>query len=324
MRSENQTKPLRVLVHGLSYFCERLPSLFASEGWDIRFHDAKSMGSAFALVRDLYRADLLFIWGARVSAGKVLRLARLFRKEKIVLFWAGSDVLAAQMQFAEGKADPWVTSKIQWAIAPWLAEEIRALAIPCEHVPLFWLPPVPQPIELPDRFSVGTYMPAVSRKHLYGLDRILRAARSLPHIPFELVGLIEGEIKDAPPNLRILGRTNDMASFYRRASVYWRPVSHDGLSFNALEALSYGRHVIWSYPFPHCIRSMNIETDIAELQRLYSLQLAGNLQLNRQGMGFMAERFSPERIKEDFLKRWREIILTPRLSFQAIPNGNDE
>jgi len=312
------------VVHGLPYFCERLPRLFQNEGWDITFHDARSLPSIFALAKDIYFADLLFIWGARISMGKVLRLARCFRKEKIILFWAGSDVLGAKMQFADGKFDPWVAGRIHWAIAPWLAEEISQLGLSCEHVPLFWLPDVHQPVQLPERFSVGTYMPAVSRKELYGLDRILQVARRLPHIPFELIGLIEGEIKDAPPNLHILGRTKNMSAFYRRATVYWRPVSHDGLSFNALEALSHGRYVMWTYPFPHCIYSTSIDMDVAELERLYSLHQSKNLPLNQDGMNFMTERFSPERIKREFLQRWREIILAPESSFHAVPQGSNE
>jgi hypothetical protein len=321
---ETHRKPFRVLVHGLAFFCKRVPERFADEDWDIRFHDGQSLGSALALARDLFRADLLFIWGARISMGKVLRLARILRKEKIILFWAGSDVLGAQMEFAEGKMHPWIAGRTHWAIAPWLTEEIHGLGLPCEHVPLFWLPTVPEPVTLPGQFCVGTYMPAVSRKELYGLDRILEAARRLPHIPFELIGLIEGEIKDPPPNLRILGRSNDMPAFYRRSTVYWRPVSHDGLSFNALEALAHGRHVIWSYPFPHCIRTSNVETDVAELQRLFTLHQANNLPLNQAGMDFMAERFAPERIKREFLGRWREIMESGKPSFQSVPKIRNE
>lgn len=317
-------QPIRVLVHGLPYFCEGLQRLFQSPGWDIRFHNAKSLPSMLALARDLYRADLLFIWGARISLGKVLRLARYLRKEKVILFWAGSDVLGAQMQFAEGMMDPWVASRTHWAIAPWLAEEVRQLGLPCEHVPLFWLPTVQQPVHLPQEFSVGTYMPAVSRKELYGLNRILEVAQRLPHIPFELVGLIEGQIRNAPPNLRILGRTNDMSAFYRRVTVYWRPVSHDGLSFNVLEALAHGRHVMWSYPFPHCHWTKSADMDVAEIDRLYSLHRAKNLLLNQEGMDFIAERFAPERIKKEFLEKWREIIFAQVPSFEAVPNGTSD
>lgn len=310
-------------MHGLAYFGERLPALLQSRGWDIRFHDVKSLRSLLALACDLYRADLLFVWGARISVGKVLWLARIFCKKKIVMFWSGSDVLGAQMQFAEGKMSPWIASRIHWAGAPWLAEEIRALGLPCEYVPVTWIPPIEVPGELPEEFSVATYMPAVSRGSLYGLDRILHVARSLPHIPFELLGLTEGEIKNPPPNLRILGRTQDTSAYYRRATVYWRPVSHDGLSFMSLEALSYGRYVLWSYSFPHCIQSTNAETDIAELERLYSLHQTKNLPLNRAGIHFVGQRFSPQCIREDFLRKWRGIILSLDGSGQVATVGTN-
>jgi len=320
----DQEKSLRVLVHGLAYFSERLPALLRCKGWEIRYHSVKNLRSLLALAWELYRADLLFVWGARISMGKVLWLARLLRKKKVVMFWSGSDVLGAQMQFAEGKMSPWIASQIHWAGAPWLAEEIRALGLPCEYVPVTWIPPASNPVELPEVFSIATYMPAVSRGELYGLSRILRVARSLPHIPFELLGLTEGEIKNPPPNLRILGRTQDTSAYYRRASVYWRPVSHDGLSFMSLEALSHGRYVLWSYPFPHCIQSSSAETDIAELQRLHALHQAKSLPLNRSGADFVAQRFSPECIREDYLRRWREIILSPEAPSHVADVGRNE
>src|SRR6266403_1239163 len=43
-------------------------------------------------------------------------------------------------------------------------------------------------------------------------------------------------------------------AFYKRASVVWRPVRHDGLSFMVLEALGHGRHVLWTYEFPGCVK----------------------------------------------------------------------
>ena len=242
--------------------------------------------------------------------GKVLRAARALNKKKIILFWSGSDVLKAQMERAQGILNPWIAGQIHWAGAPWLAKEISALGLPCEYVPITWVPTVQDPPPLPREFSVLIYMPSVRLGKLYGLERILEVARSLPHISFELMGLIEGQIPDPPSNLKIFGRIQDqeMREFYRRASVYWRPVSHDGLSFMSLEALSYGRHVMWSYPFPHCAETRDASQDKAEIERLYALYQAGALPINQPGMEMVAQEFSPERIREKYLGRWRNII----------------
>jgi len=301
---------MRVLLHGLRYFCNKLPEIFHSEGWDIRFHPVTSAGSLLALVRDLQWSDLLFVWGARISMGRVLRAARTFNKKKVILFWCGSDVLHAQRQRAMGILHPWIANQIHWAGAPWLAQEIQALGLPCEYVPITWVPKVENPPPLPAKFSVLIYMPSVRLGRLYGLERILQAARSLPQVSFELLGLVEGQIPDAPRNLRIFGRIQDkdMKDFYERATVYWRPVSHDGLSFMSLEALSYGRHVVWSYPFPHCAESRDASQDKIEIERLYALHNSNSLPLNQPGIEMISKDFSPQRIKEEYLRRWGQII----------------
>jgi len=307
---------MKVLLHGLKYFCKKLPEAFQSDGCDIRFHPADSAGSLLALMRDLRRADLLFVWGARISMGRVLLAARVFSKKNVILYWCGSDVLLAQTEHAKGMVSPWLANKTHWAGAPWLAQEICELGMPCEYVPITWVPKIEDVPPLPERFSVLVYMPRVRLGELYGLARILEVARSLPHISFELLGLIEGDIPDFPPNLKIFGRIQekDMAEFYRRATVYWRPVSHDGLSFMSLEALSYGRHVVWTYSFPHCLEAKNASQDKAAIEKLYECHQEKRLPLNRSGIEMVRRDFSRERIRDEHLSRWRRIIASPKLA----------
>jgi len=302
--------PYKVLLHGLEFFCQRLPAVLQSDGWEIRHHSVHQWRSFAPLLRDMRAADLLFVWGSRISFGKFLRVARFFDKKNVVMFWAGSDVLGAQMQFAEGICEPWIAAKTHWAGAPWLRDEIQALGLKCEFAPITWVPKVERPHPLPERFSVLVYLPDTDRAQLYGLERILQVARSLPHISFELVGLASGSVLDPPRNLRIHGRIADMADVYRRSSAYWRPVTHDGLSFMSLEAMSHGRHVIWSYPFPHCLQSRSVETDREEIVRLHDLHQRNLLNLNEPAIAMVAERFSLEAIRKDYLRRWEEIILS--------------
>jgi len=195
--------PYKVLLHGLEFICRRLPAAFQSDGWEIRHHSVHQLGSFAPLLRDLRAAELLFQWGSRISFGKFLRVARFFDKKNVVMFWAGSDVLGAQMQFAEGICEPWIAAKTHWAGAPWLRDEIQALGLKCEFVPITWVPKVDRPHPLPERFSVLVYLPDADRVLLYGLERILQVARSLSHISFELVGLTSGRVLDPPPNLHI-------------------------------------------------------------------------------------------------------------------------
>ena len=303
-----RNSPHKVVLHGLKFFCNRLLAAFETDGWDIRHHNIRDLRSLAGMLQDLRDADLVFRWGSRISYGKFLRAVRFFDKKNVVFFWAGSDVLGAQKQFSEGVCEPWIGTKTHWAGAPWLRDEIQALGIKCEFVPITWVPAVQSPEPLPERFSVLTYLPSAGHGQLYGLERILKVARSLPQISFELVGLTNGSLPNPPANLRVNGRTGDMAAVYRRSSVYWRPVTHDGLSFMTLEALSHGRHVLWSYAFPHCRQSRNVESDRAEVLRFHDLHQRKLLRLNEPGVQMVKDRFSLDAIRKDYLRRWEDII----------------
>jgi hypothetical protein len=311
-RETRHNSPYRVFLHGLKFFCSRLPAAFASEGWDILHHHVRDAGSLAVMLRDLRAADLVFRWGSRISLGKFLRAVRFLNKKNVVFFWSGSDVLGAQQQFSQGICEPWIAAKTHWAGAPWLRDEIQALGLRCEFVPITWVPAVEAPESLPNQFSVLAYLPNADHAELYGLKRILEVARSLPQISFELVGLTSGSVADPPSNLRINGRTSDMAAVYRRSTLYWRPVAHDGLSFMSLEALAHGRHVLWSYPFPHCRQSRNAEQDRAEILGAFGRHQRSLLGLNESGIRMVKERFSLEIIRKDYLRRWEDIIAGSR------------
>src|SRR5215475_10849298 len=106
MRPQNDK--FQVLLHGLPYFCRMLPGVFHDESWDIQFHPTDNVPSLFRLIAELRRTDLLFMWGARVSMGKVLRAAKALHTKRVILYWCGSDTLAAQKEFPMGKLDPWI------------------------------------------------------------------------------------------------------------------------------------------------------------------------------------------------------------------------
>jgi glycosyltransferase involved in cell wall biosynthesis len=154
------------------------------------------------------------------------------------------------------------------------------------------------------------YVPDTRRGHLYGLDRILQVARELPEIRFELVGLVHGSVDAPPPNLRIYGRIPDLKEFFQRASVIWRPVRHDGLSHMVLEALGYGRHVMWTYPFPGCINVEEASDAQQQISRLHDLHRRGLLQVNWEGVEAISREYHPERLKKNILARLEQILNT--------------
>ena len=283
-------KKRRVLVHGLVYFGQMFANLMDGDGWEFRYYPDHGAAHLAQMARELASCDLVYQIGGRVSLGPFLRAAHTLRKKKIVMHWVGSDTFEQQQELTEGKSHAWVLSGIHhWAESTWMVREAEVLGLECELIPLPSARVPAKPSTLPPEFSVLVYMPVVARGELYGLDRILKAARALPHIRFVLVGLYDGTIDNAPPNLEVHGRVPDLEEFYRRASVVWRPVRHDGLSFMVMESMGHGRHVLWTYPFRGCTRVEGADDAIREIARLHAEHQAGTLDVNHEAVAAIAD-----------------------------------
>src|SRR5262249_22963979 len=190
---------------------------------------------------------LVFTYGGRPTAGKFFTAARLLGKNKLVMFWAGSDVLYAQERVAKGKrGSRWICNRIHWASSPSIAAEGKAPWPACEYVPFNWAPVVENPRPLPERFSVLTYLPDTNRTSLYGADHIVEVARSLPDMRFVMVGLREGRLAGIPPNLELHRWASDLTPFYQHSVLLCRPLRHDAMPVMVLDSLPHRRHVIYS------------------------------------------------------------------------------
>ena len=314
----------QVLVHGLPYFGKMMAEYMTGDGWDFRFYPDEGAGNFARMAHDLVWCDIIYQIGGRLSLGKFLALAKFLGKDKIVVEWCGSDVLTAQGELAKGKTDPWVAKHIHhWADSESIATEIRVMGLDCEAViPLPTVSIPEQAIPLPKDFGVLCYVPGTNRGELYGLDLILEVARLMPGIRFELVGLNQGTIADPSANLGIHRRL-PLLEFYRRAVVVWRPARHDGLSSMVLEALGYGRHVLWSYPFPGCTHVTSAEEARREIARLHELHKRGHLEVNSVGVQLVAREYAPSLVKRKILGRLEHILEPGRLgsatSFEALP-----
>jgi hypothetical protein len=277
------------------------------DGWEIRNYSSRAAALP-AMARYLLACDLAFTWGGRVTLGKFLAAARWLGKQNVVILWCGSDTLEARADFRKGRVEKWIASRTHWAGAPWLAEEVRQMGLPCEYVPVTWVRAVSNVPPLPAKFSVLAYLPDAARVNLYGIDHVLELARQLPDVQFTVVGLQPGQRLPAPDNVSVHGWAPSLVPYYLNATVLWRPVRHDGLSFTALEALGHGRHVLWSYPFGGSIVAPDAAAARVEIERLRDLHESGNLDVNHAGARFVAENFAPEKIREGILGRWQRII----------------
>jgi hypothetical protein len=313
----------RVLLHGLVYFCRKFPGILADPTWEFRHYDPNRLSEVVPASAYLRRCDLAYLWGGRLTLGKFLTLARLLHKRNLIMFWCGSDTLAARKEFEAGRVDAWIAEKLHWAGAPWLAEEVRSMGLQCEYVPTTWVdvPNVLPP--MPAKFSVLAHLSSAKRVELYGIDHVFEVARKMPAVQFHVVGLLPGESLRGPDNVEIHGRVPSMDCFLRETSVLWRPARHDGLSFIALEALGYGRHVLWTYPFTGAKVAGDAASGYLEIQRLHDLHVQGKLSINRVGADYIASDFTPAKIRENVLSRWKRII-EPRESAREVRYCRDQ
>ena len=309
-RRATRTAPYRVVVHGLTYFCRQLPGLLGSDEWDIRDRSQHSPTELVRLTRDLAGCDLAFSWGGRIDMGRFLWGARLLGARRVVIFWCGSDVLRARAISAQRGVDSWIAQQIHWAASPSLAREVNELGVECDYVQASFVRPVDSPQPLPKQFSVLVFLPRPDLADLYGWDRIVHAARALPEVRFNLVGLREGTLH-APPNIVVHRWIPDLAAFYDSSTVVWRPVRHDaGIAFMVLEAMAHGRYVLYTYPIAGATQVRDELDAVRELVRLKALHDAGALALNHAGRESVWRTYRRDVVRETLRNRWKELILS--------------
>jgi hypothetical protein len=129
-------------------------------------------------------------------------------------------------------------------------------------------------------------------------------------VTFTLCGLPAGQTLSGPSNIKMYHWMPDITPLLEQASVYYRPVRHDGLSFTVLEALALGRHVLYSYPLAGCIQVTTVEETCQELNKLKATHESGNLRLNQVGRQYIADSYGPEVVRAEVLRRWEQIILS--------------
>jgi glycosyltransferase involved in cell wall biosynthesis len=137
---------------------------------------------------------------------------------------------------------------------------------------------------------------------------VIQVARGLPAIQFSIVGLRAGQRLDVPSNVSLHGWASNLDKFYRDSTVLWRPTRHDGLSFMALEALAYGRYVLWTYPFTGAIQTQDPIKARNHIEAMFELHHSGRLPLNRAGAEYVGANFSRAQIRRSLLERWRGIV----------------
>jgi glycosyltransferase involved in cell wall biosynthesis len=207
-------------------------------------------------LRRLWACDIVAKSFGAYSPGyaRTFAAAKFFAK-RVLVYWIGSDVL-----HAAGAGRVW-TRRVQrlvdtnLTVTAGLRAELASQGVRAEVIPIVSDLRGVNVEPLPARFAVLAYLPA--HDHVfYGSATVSELARRLPAVDFLVVGGWRDE--RLLRNLIALGFVSDMSEVYRRSSVLLRLTPHDGLPKMVLEALAWGRRVIWSQPFPHCMLAQSV------------------------------------------------------------------
>lgn len=288
----------RVAVIGLPYFASRAARELRRSGIDARYvpHPGRSPRAWAAMAASLARARAVYAMGSELSVNSPLDvLARLRRP--ILMHWVGSDVVYAVAAARRGRlSQRLVRHARHLADAPWLAAELATIGITARELPL----PVPAAIgtvlPLPLEFRVLIYLPGEFQSD-YRVDDTMEVVRSLPEVQFTLVG---GHRPQPLPNLEVLGRVHDMPAVYARVAAYLRLTHHDGMSHSVVEALSFGRHVLWDHDLPGATTLVTTPPQAVDaITSLATRFRAGSLAPNEAGAAYVRERFDAARVVAD-------------------------
>jgi len=184
----------------------------------------------------------------------------------VVRWWVGSDVLELRAGRTTVHSN---SAELNWTVTEALAQELRELGVSSSVVPIApsWSPRV---LPIPTEPVVLAYCPS-GRDELYGWETVKLVASLCPNIEFRVLAR---EGSSGLPNIRLLGTVarEEMSAIYASCTLVYRPTVHDGLSLMVLEALGFGRHVVWSSQHAACHRAREPGSDAKLIRQLVQAQ----------------------------------------------------
>lgn len=291
---------MKVLLTGVPFFAQKTARFLSARGDSAdRFTavDTSTRSGQLRFLRELPAADAVFSHWGTLARARVLEVALGLRKH-VVQYWIGTDVLIAQESVRTGTALRRYVERCRHVCeAPWTQDELAGVGVHADVVdvaPMGSIAPGREAERDPADLSVLGYV-GRGRENFYRLDDFVRLARDFPELDFRVAGT-DGNGMNVPDNLELVGWNDDPAELYRDCSVFVRIPEHDGYSSSVREALAWGRHVIASYPYPHCRHAPDYASLRAGLESLQTQFEAGELRANRAGRDFVVDQFGDEKV----------------------------
>lgn len=327
MRSIRQSKSHRptIVLIGLRHWCERIAEILNEDAGDELTVDTVFQADLKALLRaESAHTARLFLrvgyrpgsrtWRGRLMDSTWLALKKIRPKSKFGFYWIGTDVLDTLRDHRIARLTPKFEVARQqdahFAGSPRLVEELASIGLgaKCVYVPTGtkYRPTI---APLPKTFSVLTYIPD-KRFSFYGGEPIYAAAKALPFIPFHVVAGIGAWVREPLANLHFHGWATDMERYYANSTCVVRLVEHDSLGATVTEGLMRGRHIVYSYSFPHTVRVAHRNADdlIDRLSALARNHHEGTLLANSAGSDYAWTMFNRRRLVNAFVQAAKEAM----------------
>jgi hypothetical protein len=156
--------------------------------------------------------------------------------------------------------------RYNWVVSPWLGRLLkRRLGLTARVIPI--APSLePRLLRRSPTPSVLVYCPA-RREQKYCWDEMVEIARRCPTLEFRVLskgGRPEAENMVHLPRIEY----EDMPSVYAGVRLLLRLTPSDGLSLSVMEALGFGRHVVWNWWAPGATHVSSMKEAIEAVRRL--------------------------------------------------------
>jgi glycosyltransferase involved in cell wall biosynthesis len=293
---------MKVLLTGLPYFTRRNAAYLAEHSPPSdRFIpvDLTTRSGQARFLTHLPSADVVFCFWGTLIRSRAFDLAFRLHK-RVVQFWVGTDVLDAAGVVASGAAyPPYMRDCVHVCEAPWTRDELERIGIRAEVAPLApmgSIAPDQSEISAPATFSVLGYV-GRERENFYRLPEFIRLAEDFPDVQFTIAGT-DATPAAPPSNLQLLRWTDEEFRLYRDCAAFIRIPEHDGYSYSVREALAWGRHVIASYPYPHCLVASDYESLKTHVSALKTRFDEGRLDANLEGRDFVLSEYDDRRVTD--------------------------
>lgn len=297
-------KTRRVAISGLDLFAAEMAAQVERlhPDWQASILRTRSRLEVVISLWNLGRSDLWYSIGNPMSDRWLDLFARAIGIPR-VMHWVGSDIETLRNSDAlrRGVSAPWIRHLTE---VDWTAAELAELGLDSEIAPLPLRHRTGGVKPLPERFTILLYLPA-TRTAFYGQSQFEYLLSELRHEDIR-VFVVGGGTLETRPEMEVvnLGWRGNLQDVYEQSTLLIRLTPRDGLSLMVLEALSFGRHVIWSKPF-------TFVTSVCERQALVD-SVRALIQRHREGRLFpqyvaaetIARCYSDEAAVDRIVEQW--------------------